>query len=103
MRSHFKGAQFKQAQAQPETFRGIELVDTELGAMRVSRDIDEQIAKQPIDHGRRAIRRAQITKSNIELVQGVQARLIDARRLARRSDIHAGKKIRERRVILPKY
>jgi len=36
MRRHLEGAQFEQADAQPETFRRIKFVDTKLGAMRVS-------------------------------------------------------------------
>src|SRR5450631_4532196 len=65
MRSHFKGTQFEQAKAQPETLRRIELVDAELGAMRVSSNVDEQVAKQSIDHARRVIVRWQVGKSDL--------------------------------------
>src|ERR1017187_7233621 len=88
MRSHFKGTQFEEAKAQPATLRGIELVDAELGAMRVSSDIDEQIAEQSIHHDRRAVVRRQIAKSDLQFVQGIRARLVYARRLACRTHIH---------------
>src|ERR1022692_4948949 len=101
MRSHFEGTQFDQAQAQPATLRGIELVDAKLGAMRVSSDIDQQVAEQSIHHDRRAVVRRQIAKSNLQFVQGIRARLVYARRLACRAHIHAGKQIRERWMVLP--
>ena len=69
--------------------------------MRVTRDVDEQVAEQSIHHGRRAVVRGQITKSDLQLVQGVHARLVDAWRLAGRADVHAGKQIRERWMVLP--
>ena len=101
MRSHFEGTQFEQAQAQPATLRGIELVDAELGAMRVSSDIDEQVAEQSIHHDRQAVVRRQIAERDLQFVQGIRARLVYARRLACRADIHAGKQIRERWMVLP--
>ena len=42
-----------------------------------------------------------LTKCDLELIQGVQSRLVDARILARRADIHSGKQVRQRRMVLP--
>ena len=42
-----------------------------------------------------------LTKGDLQLIQGIHARLVYARRLARRADIHAGKQIRQRRMVLP--
>src|SRR5450755_1740529 len=101
MRSHFKGSQFEQAKAQSETFGRIKLVDTKFGAMRVSSDVDEQVAEQSIHRDRRAVVRRQIAKGDLQFVQGIHARLVYARALARRADVHAGKQIRKRRMVLP--
>ena len=60
MRRHFEGTQFEQAESQPEALGRIKLVDTELGAMRVSGDVDEQIAEQSIHDDRRAVACRQI-------------------------------------------
>src|SRR6266851_1507166 len=101
MRSHFEGTQFEQAEAQPKTLRRIKLVDAELGPMRVSSDIDEQVAEQSIHNEWQAVARRQMTKGNLQLIQGVHAGLVHARILARRTDIHTGKHIRQRRMVLP--
>src|SRR6202167_354712 len=101
MGSHFEGTQFDQAKAQPETLGRIKLVDTELGAMRVSRDVAEQVAEQPTHRARRAVIRSQIPESDLQFVQGISACLVYTRRLAGRTDIHTRKQIRERGMILP--
>jgi hypothetical protein len=43
----------------------------------------------------------ELLKRDFELVQAVVSRFVDARRLAGRPDEHAGKQIRQRRMILP--
>src|SRR5438874_1786366 len=43
----------------------------------------------------------QLLKRDLELVQAIVARLVDAWRLAGRPDEHAGKQVRERRMVLP--
>ena len=101
MRRHFERAQFQQAKAQPQTLGRIKLVDAELGAMRVSGDVDQQVAEQSIHDQRRAIARRQMTECHLQLIQGIHARLVYPRILARRADIHAGKQIRQRRMVLP--
>src|SRR5580704_13376336 len=101
MRRHFERPQFEQAKLQPESRWRKELVYAELGAMRVPGDIGEQVTKQSIYNERRTIARGQMTKRNFELVQGVDARFVHARILARRTDIHPGERVRQRRMILP--
>src|ERR1700730_16310949 len=99
MRSHFEGTQFEQSQAQPVTLWWIKLVDAELGSMRVSSDIDQQVAEQSVHNDRRAAARRQITKGDFWFIHRIHAGLVDARILARGAYIHAGKKIRQRGMV----
>src|SRR5271156_4037507 len=101
MWSHFEGAQFEKAKTQSETHRRIELINAKFGAMRVSGDIDKQVAEQSIHDPRRAVVGWQVTECDLQLIQGIHTRLVYARILARRTDIHAGKQIRQRRMVLP--
>ena len=101
VRSHFEGPQFEEAEAQSKTLGSIQLVDAELGAMRVSCDIHQQIAEQSIHNKRRAVARRHVPKRKFQLVQCIHPRLVYARILACRTDIHAGKQVRQRRMILP--
>ena len=107
MRRHFEGAEFHQAQPAGRAGRRIQLVDRELGAVRVAGEVDEQVAQQPVHQpGLRAflafLRLAlQLLERDLQLVEVVVARLVDARRLAGRSDERAGEKVGQRRVVLP--
>ena len=83
----------------------IQLVDAELGAVRVAGDVDQQVAEDAIDQPRRrtscrAPRRSRLHR-DLEFVDRVGARLVHARRLAGRADEHAGEQIRQRRMIQP--
>src|SRR5260370_42699438 len=101
MRSHFEGTQFEQTEAQPETLRRIKLVDAELGAMRVSSDIDEQVAEQSIHNERRAAARRQMAKGNLQLKQSVHPGLVHPPKLARRARLTARKQIQQPRRVRP--
>ena len=45
VRGHLEGAQLEQSEAQALAFRRVHLVDAGLRAVRVARDVDQQITK----------------------------------------------------------
>ena len=55
VRRHLEGAHLEQAEAAGRAVGRIELVDAELGAVRVAGRIDQQIAEQAVDQPRRAV------------------------------------------------
>ena len=71
--------------------------------MRVAGHVDQEIAEQPVDEPRRhgRDRLIRLLERELELVQRVVPRFVDARRLARRADEEPGEEIRERRMMLP--
>ncbi len=91
MGRHFEGSQFKQAELKALALRREELVDAELGAMRVAADVGEEIAKEAIDDPRLAIAGRKILKRELEFIKRVHARFIHARILARGADVGSGK------------
>ena len=107
VRRHLEAAHLEQAQAAAGRVGGIELVDAELGAMGVAGDIDQQIAQQPVDQPGRAglhtlrLQPGELAEGNLELANRVEPRLVDARRLAGRTDEQARKQIRQGRVRQP--
>ena len=87
--------------------RRVQLVDRELGAVRVAGEVGQQVAQQPVDQPRRRrllagrVLAVHLLERDLELVEAVVARLVDARRLAGRADEHAREQVRQRRVVLP--
>ena len=82
MRRHFKRTHLEQAKPAGWTVWGVELVDTKFSAMRVTGDVDQQVAQQPIHQpGRRrlaiATQAADLRKGDFELMQGIVACLIN--------------------------
>lgn len=75
--------------------------------MRVARHVDQQIAQHAIDEPRRhVLARAQrvaakLGERDIEFVDLIVARLVDARRLARRADEEPREQVGQRRMIVP--
>ena len=98
---HFKRAEFDEAQAAGRAVRREQFVDADFRAMRIAGDIDQDVAEQPVDQPRRdPVRVAgprHFAGGDLELVKQILARLVDARRLARRADEQAGEQIRHRR------
>ena len=83
-----------------------ELVDAELGPVRVAGEVDEEVAEQAVDQpgqARRALglQPVELGERDLQLVEAVVAPLVDARRLARRAHEAAGEQVGERRVVLP--
>lgn len=102
MRRHFEGAQLEQAAPAGSAVGRIELVDAELGAMRVAGDVDQHVAEDAVDQpGRRPTLALQRLEGDFQLVGGVVAAFVDARVLAGRADEEAGKEIGERRMVVP--
>ncbi len=106
MRRHLEGAHLEQAEAPGRTVGRVELVDAELGAVRIAGHVDQQVAHQPVDQPRRtrAVLRgdaAQFGERDLDLVDRIVARFIDARRLARRPDEETREQVRERRMVVP--
>src|SRR5205823_14917643 len=106
MRRHLESAEFEQTQPPGRALRRIELVDRELGAMRVAGEIGEEVTQQTIDQPRLrgvlagAVLAFELLEGDLEFVESIVARFIDARRLTGRADEKARKKIRERGVVL---
>src|SRR5436305_7608654 len=71
--------------------------------MRVAGDVDEQVAEQPVEQPRPSFLAGfrHLRERDLELVERLVARLVDARRLAGRANEQAGEQIRERGVALP--
>ena len=57
VRRHLEGAHLEQAQAAGGAVRRIQLVDAELGAVRVAGGVDQQVAEQAVDEPGRAVLR----------------------------------------------
>ncbi len=103
MGRHFKGTQFQQAQTAGGAVGGVEFVDTELGAVGIARDVDQQVAQQAVDLPRRAflIGFGHLREGDLQLVQRIVARFVHPRRLGRGADKQPGKQVGQRRVVMP--
>ena len=102
VRRHLEGAQLDETEPAGRPVGRVQLVDAELGAVRVAGHVDEQVAEQPIDQPRlRRLAGRRALKGDLELVERVVARLVDARRLAGRADEQAGEEVGEARMMLP--
>ena len=89
MRRHFERPHLNQTQPRTGRFRRIQLVDTKLRAMRVARQIDQQIAEDAVYQPRRDRFRARVghlVERDLHLVERIEARFVDARMLAGRAD-----------------
>src|SRR5205085_342012 len=105
VRRHFEGTQLEKTEPAGRRLRRIELVDAELGAMRVACRVHEQVAQQSIDEPRRTVpvvgALRKLRKRDLELVERIVARFVDARMLAGRPDEQAAEQKRQRRMVLP--
>ena len=94
---HLEGAELDQAEPSRRPVGREQLVDADLGAVRVAGHVGQQVAKQAVDQpgrGRRALAgRRHLRQRDLELVEQVLPGLVDARRLAGRPDEQTGKEI----------
>ena len=95
MRRHLEGTQFEQAQPAGRAVGRIEFVDAELGPVGIAGHIGQQVAQHPVDQPRRARTAGlaqdalQFGEGDLDLVDRIVARFVQARRLARRPDEEA--------------
>ena len=105
VRRHLEAAEFQQAQPSRRPVRRIEFVDADLGAVGVAGHIGQEVAQQPVDQpGRRrglAAWLRNLPQRNVQFVERVVPRLVDARRLAGGSDEQPGEQVGQRRMPLP--
>src|SRR5215831_15509353 len=84
VRRHLEGAELDESEPAVRPVGSVELVDGELGAVRVAGEIDEQVPQQPIDQpGSLALLRLgehalHLLEGDVELVEGVVPGLVDA-------------------------
>src|SRR6516164_4415209 len=102
---HFERAKLYQAQPSGWTVGREQLVDAELRAVGIAGDVDEKIAKQAINQPRprrlALARRRHHGQRNLEFVELVVPRLVDARGLAGRADEQPREQVGQRRMPLP--
>ena len=102
---HLERAELDQAEPPGRPVGREQLVDAQLGPMGVAGHVHQEVAEQAIDQPRprrlAGSRRRHHRERDLELVQHVLPRLVDARRLAGRTDEQAGEEIGQRRAPLP--
>ena len=83
MRGHLESPQLDQPQASRRAVGRIELVDAELGAMRVAGDVDQEVSEHSIDQprGARLPAARQLSEGELDFVDRVVPRFVDPRRL----------------------
>ena len=107
VRRHLEGAQLQEPQAPRGGVGRIQLVDAKLAAVRVARDVDEDVAQRAIDQPRRHLLPVQgaaardFAQRDFELVELVVARLVHTRGLARGAYEQAAEQVRQRGVVVP--
>jgi len=81
MRRHLERAQLEQAEAAGRGFGRVELVDAELGAVRVAGQVDEQVPQHAIDQPRLGFLSGtwELRERQLQLVQLRIAALVNAR------------------------
>jgi len=104
---HLEAPELDDAEASALGVGAEQLVDAELGSMRVAGEVDEEVPQKaiglpqrhvPVAFGGEAI---ELGERGLELVQAVVARFVDAGSLARGADEPTREQVRERRVVLP--
>ena len=79
MRRHLEGAQLEKTAPAGGAVGREQLVDAELGAMRIAGRVDQDVAEDAIDQpGRRLPAGFDLAEGDLQLVQGVVARLVAA-------------------------
>ena len=105
VRRHLERAELDQAQPPGRTVGREQLVDAQLGAVGVAGDVYQEVAEQSVDQprpwGLAFARRRHHRERDLELVELVLARLVDARGLAGRTDEQTGEQIGQRGMALP--
>ena len=102
VRRHLERPQLDEALPAAAAVRIVELVDAELGSMRVACDVNQQVAEDAIDQPwRSAVPFAESRKRDLQLVNRIVARLVHAWMLTRRAEEQPGEQVRHRRMVVP--
>ncbi len=102
VRWHFERAQLDEAAPAARRLGRVQLVDAELGAMRVAGHVHEEMPEDTIDEPRRGVRSSrELIEGDLELVEAVVTGLVYARRLTRRPDEETREEVRQRRMVVP--
>lgn len=89
VRGHLESAQFHQTQPLRSRFRRVQLIDTEFGAMGVPGQIDQQVAKNPIDQPGRDVFLSlvgNLAERDLQFVERIHTGFVDPRMLAGGAD-----------------
>jgi hypothetical protein len=103
MRRHLEARISEQPAPPGRGVGGEHLVDAELGPMGIAGDVDQEVAEEAVHQPRRnrRVARGELAEGDLELVEAVVARLVDARGLAGGADEEPREQIGERRMVVP--
>ncbi len=102
MRRHFKPAQLQQPEPAGRAVGRIQLVDTEFGAVGVAGNIGQQVAHQAVNQpGLRYLAGRHLRQRNLQFIQRLMPGFVNPWCLTGRADKHAGKQVRQARMVLP--
>ena len=97
VRRHLEAAKLDEAEPAGRAVGRIELVDADFRPVGVAGDIGEKIAHQPVERATAAALAlpggGDLGERDLELVEAVVARFVDAGRLAGRTDEQAGEEV----------
>ena len=101
MRRHLERAQLDEPQAAGGAVGAVELVDADLGPVRVAGDVDQQVAENADRPARAGVGRSprDLAECQLQLVDAVLPGLVETRRLAGRPHEHPGEQVGERRMV----
>ena len=101
-RRHFQRAELDQAAPPGRAIRRVQLVDAELGAMRVAGHVRQDVAEQTVGHPRRhGLSGVDLRERDLQFGEAVLPRLVDPRMLAGRADELAAEQKRQAGMIVP--
>ncbi|CAB4899819.1 unannotated protein [freshwater metagenome] len=106
MRRHLESAKFEQTEPAAGGVGAVQLVDAELGTVRVPGDVGEQVPQRPIDDPRRCRtvstgQTLDLAERNLELVERLLTTFVGSGGLRGGTDESTREQVRQRRVTLP--
>ena len=103
VRWHLEAAELDEAEPAARRLGGVQLVDAELGPVRVAGDVHQEVSQNAVDQpGRRLpTSRRERGEGDVQLVELTVARLVHPRVLRRRPDEEPREQVRERGMVLP--
>ena len=107
VRRHLETAELDQSQTPGRTVRRIQFVDAELGAVRIARQIDQQITQQSIHQPRLQTflpgfqMLGHLLKGDLQLVKTFEPGFVHTRCLTGGADEYSREQIRQSGMVLP--